>query len=197
MDHHHPGTVFVIVGPSGSGKDTLINWLRENLKHKTDILFVRRIVTRPADNDHEDHDTMEPGQFQQAKASGAFAVTWQAHDLHYAIPNSVKDHVDQGGQAILNGARRALHHLEAAFSDVQIIHLDVDPDILAERLANRGRGSDTDLSARLAQQKLDFQTRAPIIHVANNGPAAEAGQHIVGLIEQHRQRPSAGEADQK
>lgn len=185
---HLTGTVFVIVGPSGSGKDTLLNWLRAELQDRSEILFVRRIVTRPSDKGHEDHDTMELAKFLSAKEAGEFATVWQAHDLHYAIPASAKDHVDQGGLAILNGARRALDQLEAAFTRLQIIHLDVDPSILAGRLANRGRNSDTNLSARLAQQTLDFQAKTPIIHVANNGPVEEAGRHIVELIEQHHQR---------
>lgn len=185
MPDQTTGTVFVIVGPSGSGKDTLINWLRAELQDRREIQFVRRIVTRPSDKGHEDHDTMELAQFLSAKEAGAFATTWQAHDLHYAIPISAKDHVDQGGLAILNGARRALGQLEAAFARLQIIHLDVDPAILAARLTNRGRNSDTNLPARLAQQKFDFQAKTPIIHVANDGPVEEAGQQIVKLIEQH------------
>lgn len=185
---HPTGTVFVIVGPSGSGKDTLINWLRAELQDRREIQFVRRIVTRPSDKGHEDHDTMELAQFLSAKEAGAFATTWQAHDLHYAIPASAKDHVDQGGLAILNGARRALGQLEAAFARLQIIHLDVDPAILAGRLTNRGRNSDTNLSARLAQQKLYFQAKTPIIHVTNDGPVEEAGRQIVKLIEQRHHR---------
>ena len=64
---HPTGTVFVIVGPSGSGKDTLINWLRAELQDRREIQFVRRIVTRPSDKGHEDHDTMELAQFLSAK----------------------------------------------------------------------------------------------------------------------------------
>lgn len=188
MEHRPKGTVFVIVGPSGSGKDTVLNWLRAALKERSEIQFVRRIVTRPADRDHEVHDTMDLQSFLSAKEAGAFAVSWQAHDLHYAIPVSVKHHLDQGGTAILNGARRALGHLEAAFPELQIIHLDVEPAKLEGRLANRGRNSDTNLSTRMAQQKLDFQAKTPIIHVANNGPVEEAGQHIVRLVEQHQQQ---------
>lgn len=186
MQQKATGVIFVLVGPSGSGKDTVINWLRSHLAGQTDILFVRRIVTRISDSDHEDHETMSEEAFRRARDSGAFALSWQAHDLHYAIPVSVIDHLDRAGIAIVNGSRRALNEMEAVFDRLRIIHLDVDPAVLAERLALRSRGSDTSLSARLAQGTMEFNTRAPVIHVSNDGPVEAAGRYILDLIESHR-----------
>ena len=76
--------------------------------------------------------------------------------------------------------------MEAAFNHLQIIHLDVDPAVLAERLAHRSRDSDTSVTARLAQGALEFKTRTPVIHVSNNGPVEAAGRHILDLIWAHR-----------
>ena len=186
MQQTATGVIFVLVGPSGSGKDTVLNWLHTRLAGQTDILFVRRIVTRISDADHEDHETMSEEAFHQARASGAFALHWRAHDLHYAIPVSVINHLNKGGLAIVNGSRRTLSEMEAAFNHLQIIHLDVDPAVLAERLAHRSRDSDTSVTARLAQGALEFKARTPVIHVSNNGPVEAAGRHILDLIWAHR-----------
>ena len=156
MQQKATGVIFVLVGPSGSGKDTVINWLHTRLAGQTDFLFVRRIVTRISDADHEDHETMSDEAFHQARASGAFALHWRAHDLHYAIPVSVINHLNKGGLAIVNGSRRA------------------------------SRDSDTSVTARLAQGALEFKTRTPVIHVSNNGPVEAAGRHILDLIWAHR-----------
>ena len=55
------GRLVLVVGPSGAGKDTLINRAKEALKGDPRFHFVRRVVTRAADAAAEDHDTLGAG----------------------------------------------------------------------------------------------------------------------------------------
>ena len=49
-----------IVGPSGAGKDTLI---RGALAARPDLHLARRVITRPADTDSEDFDSVTEADF--------------------------------------------------------------------------------------------------------------------------------------
>ncbi|MFU0507530.1 hypothetical protein [Pseudaminobacter sp. NGMCC 1.201702] len=100
------GLLIAVVGASGAGKDSLMTYARERLGADPAVLFVRRAITRPARIDAEDHDSLSVDAFLAAQASGAFAVAWEAHGLHYAIPATAHRHLAAGGVAVINGRAR-------------------------------------------------------------------------------------------
>lgn len=170
------GRFAAIVGPSGSGKDTLIAWLRDRLADGDTFMFVRRVVTRTADRRLEDHDSMQPEEFARARARGEFAVVWEAHGLSYAIPGSVKRHIGAGGIAIANGSRRALPELREVFPGLAVIELAVRPEVLAKRLAGRGREDEAAIAARLAERNIRVEIDCDVLRIDNSGPIELAGQ---------------------
>lgn len=185
------GALVVIVGPSGSGKDTLINWLRDYLEDRPEFLFVRRTVTREADCGLEDHDTMTVAAFRAAEAADHFAVTWTAHGLHYGLPASIHDHIHGGGIAIANGSRKALGDIRKRFESLCVIHLTVDPATLAERLAGRGRESASEIAARLDRADLGAQPGQDVVVVDNSGAIETAGHQVLDLLVAERWRQHA------
>ena len=57
------GAFVAVVGPSGAGKDTLIAHARAALADEPQVEFVRRVITRLADGETEDHDTLTDAAF--------------------------------------------------------------------------------------------------------------------------------------
>ena len=82
------GNLFVIVGASGVGKDTLLNEIKRKLIH---FHFVRRYITRNLDETNEDHIPISSSDFQKKAKDGFFAITWEAHCLSYGIPKDIDD----------------------------------------------------------------------------------------------------------
>ncbi|MDH7797116.1 ribose 1,5-bisphosphokinase [Beijerinckia sp. GAS462] len=176
------GALIVVVGPSGAGKDSLIRYARAQLASDPAFLFVRRAVTRPADAASEDHDTLSPEAFAAAVAQGQFAVTWEAHGLHYGIPSSAKAHVGAGGVAIANGSRAALPSILASFDQVTIVHVTATPEVLASRLALRGREDAASIAARLRRNLPEPTTCGAWLEIDNSGELAAAGEALLSVI---------------
>lgn len=176
------GRLIVVVGPSGAGKDTLIDHARLALGDDPRVMFVRRVVTRRADESSEDHDTMSDADFATAEKAGAFAYTWRAHGLCYGLPAALSSHLADGGVAVANGSRAALPGLKKRFPELVTVLLTVRPDILAHRLAARGRESAVEIEARLRRAKDHAIDDADCIAIANDGAVEEAGGRLVELI---------------
>ncbi len=63
------GTLFLIVGPSGAGKDTLLDGTRESLKGDNSFVFAKRVITRPASAGGEEHDAVDVEEFERRRAA--------------------------------------------------------------------------------------------------------------------------------
>lgn len=143
------GVFVAVVGPSGAGKDSLLSGAAKALAVRTDISFVRRVVTRVPDRRSEDHDTLSVEAFQAAKARGAFCLSWSAHGLCYGVPMSALESVRQGCVVVANISRSALADTVRVFGSAMLIEVSAARDVLAERLKARERETPADVERRL------------------------------------------------
>ncbi len=177
-----PGAFVAVMGPSGSGKDTLIAHARDRLDSER-TFFVRRIVTRAADSAAEDHDTMSCEAFAAAEAEGAFALCWKAHGLDYGLPASVDAAIRDGRAVVANVSRAVLPLLRRRYRHVVPVHVFADPDILAARIARRGRESGEEIAARITRDPGISLAGDDIVRIDNGGHLAAAVERFVATIE--------------
>lgn len=175
------GAFVAVVGPSGAGKDTLIAHARAALSEEPQVDFVRRVITRPSDGQTEDHDTLSDVEFLEAQAEGAFALAWEAHGLRYGLPSSIDRAIENGHVAVANVSRGALPALRERYANVAVVEVTADPEILAARLAGRGRESRGEILARLART-ISCETTGQSIPLDNSGPKEIAGDRLVAII---------------
>ena len=177
------GTMIVVVGPSGAGKDTLIDYARDRLSHNSDISFVRRVITRPATAGGEDHLAVTEAEFELMRQQQAFAVSWGAHGLFYGIPTDTLGQIARGSTLVANGSRAALGEFRQAYARLAVIAISARQEIIAERLAARGRESLADIQARLARSADGWQAGPDCISIDNSGTVEEAGQALCDAVE--------------
>jgi ribose 1,5-bisphosphokinase len=145
-----PGRLILVVGPSGAGKDTLIAQARARLAGDPGIMFPRRIVTR-ATSAAEDHHTISNRDFAMAAEEGAYAFWWEAHGLKYAFPAGIDDDIRAGRTLVCNVSRGLVAMLRRRYAHVAAVLVTAPPEVLAARLAARGRASDGDIGQRMGR----------------------------------------------
>ena len=142
--------LILIVGPSGAGKDTLMNGARTALADDPRFRFVRRVITRPGDMGEEAHESVTEQAFELRRAAGDFALTWRAHGLHYGIPADISQDLAQGRVVIANASRAVVAEAASRFQ-AAVIEVSASADVLARRLAARGREDAVDVARRLSR----------------------------------------------
>lgn len=175
-----PGRLVLVVGPSGAGKDTLINLARNACAGDPDIVFPRRVVTRQA-SAFEDNEEMNAVAFSKALADGCFALHWEAHGHSYALPRAIDDDIGAGRAVVVNVSRGVIDVLRRRYANVIVVAITAPPAILAARLAGRGRSSDADLGKRL-NRVIDGAEPVPDVTIVNVGDAAEHAAVLTQII---------------
>lgn len=175
------GTLFLIVGPSGAGKDSVIRYCRERADEAR-VSFPRRAITRPPGDANEDHEPISESEFGLRLAAGAFALHWQAHGLGYGIPASIGADLVGGRNVVVNVSRAVVAEARARFVSVVAVLVTAPADILAARLAGRGRESGEAVAGRLARQ-VDRPLGEPTMAIDNSGRLEAAGDALLRMIE--------------
>ncbi len=160
------GRFIAVVGPSGVGKDSVMEAM---CVARPDLHRVRRVITRASTAGGEEFDGISPALFAARAAGGDFALHWQAHGLNYGIPREVHDVLDRGRDALANLSRGMLARAARVFPTLHVLHITTRPEVLAERLAARGRENRTEIARRLARAAPEFPPGLVVTEIDNSG----------------------------
>jgi len=127
--------LFLIVGPSGSGKDTMIE---RAAKRVQELNKVKRVITRE-NNEFEDFESISESEFNNQE----FFISWTAHGNKYGIPKLGQ------GNYIINVSRKMVNKIRSLHPKTHVIELTARPEVLLERQMRRGRDSKEEIMERL------------------------------------------------
>jgi len=179
---NRPAMLVLVVGPSGVGKDTLMNRARVLLAGRSDIVFVKREITRPTTGDAEQHIPIEEDAFTRRQADGAYALSWRANGLGYGVRTEIESHLAAGAIVVLNTSREIVASARQRFGRVRIISIVADPATIAERLKQRGRESAPDMARRLERASRPDLSGDDVVVLRNEGGVEEGAQRLAELI---------------
>lgn len=176
------GRLFLVVGPSGVGKDSVLDAARVHYQNSTDVLFPKRIITRAADAGGEVHIAVDEATFQTRAAAGDFVLSWQAHGYHYGISKDICADIDAGRDVVINVSRTVITTAQSRFSHVTVIAINAKPEVIAARLHQRGRESAAEIAKRLERAALSLPSGVDVQSVDNSGSLEDALSAFCGVI---------------
>lgn len=174
------GRLYYVIGASGSGKDSLIDYARTHLDGERPIVFAHRYITRPAEALGENHVALSAREFQLRRERSLFALHWQAHGQGYAVGIEIDRWMEQGLDVVVNGSRAYLARARERYPRIEPLLVSVDEAVLRQRLNGRNREAEAEIERRLERaQQLPAIDMTALSVVYNNGTLEEGGQNLL------------------
>lgn len=178
------GVLICVAGPSGAGKDTLINAARAHFAGDARLYFPQRTISRGATPD-EPHIPISDEEFERRRRAGEFFLHWRAHGVAYALGRDVRDALESSKTVVANISRAMIGAARDTWPQTFVIHVTVDPAVLRARLIARGRDSAANVDARLQRGgEVDVPPAPWVFPFANSAHVSDTAPRFISLIAQ-------------
>jgi guanylate kinase len=181
----HVAKVFVITGPSGVGKGTLI---RELLGRIEGLELSTSATTRPpreGEEDGRDYHFLEAEEFAERADAGDFLEHATFSGNRYGtLRSEVERCLDAGTSLVLEIEVQGARQVRAALGEraVLIFIAPPDPAVLRERLAGRGTDSAEAIERRLETAKQELEAQQEFKHVVVNEDVERAADELERIV---------------
>jgi ribose 1,5-bisphosphokinase len=178
------------MGPSGAGKDSVMNRARAMLAPDAPVFFAHRYITRLADSGGENHVALTQAEFALRREHGLFAFDWQAHGNCYGIGSEIHAWRKSGLTVVVSGSREHFLAADGLDADTHPVLITAPPQRLAERLAARGREDSGAATQRLGRGAAYEIADPRLVTIVNDGALEAAAQAFVSLLARLRCAPA-------
>jgi len=176
--------VFVITGPSGVGKGTLIRALRERCPSLELSISATTRKPREGEVDGVDYYFLSPDEFERRKAERDFLEFAPYSGNHYGTLRSEVDRrLDAGHSVVLEIEVQGAQQVRQSKPDsIQIFIAPSDPAVLRERLAGRGTDSPEAIDKRLETAETELASQGDFDYLVVNDDLERATEELVGIV---------------
>ena len=182
------GSLVYLMGPSGAGKTSLLDYARREIDGSLPVVFAHRYITRPLGSDNENYIALSPAEFELRKKRGVFAFDWQAYGFSYAIGLEIRLWLRAGLTVVVDGSRAHFASHDLAVGNLVPVLITVGRDELRRRLTARQRDDREAIERRLQRADKFAPADLSLVTIDNSGPIDRAGPAFIALL---RERATA------
>ena len=153
MKKDYPGVLFLVVGNSCSGKDSIIyGLLKKYPSNLIQLHIVKRYITRPP-SETELNNPITVDEFKKLENQEKFALKWHIYGLDYGVPIEIDNWLKKGHPVIVNVSRTIVKEAKEKYRNIKTIFVEVPFEITLQRVQERGRESGDLLNERIERAR--------------------------------------------
>lgn len=178
--------LFVISGPSGAGKGTVIARLREARPDLELSVSATTRSPRPGEVDGVSYHFMSDAQFDELVAQGGFLEWAHVHDHRYGTPRMHVEKVLEHASLILEIDPQGAFNVREAMPEAVLVFIAPPSlDVLRQRLEGRGTETPEELEKRLADADEFMKASVRYDEVVVNDVLDETVERLLAIIKSH------------
>jgi guanylate kinase len=176
--------VFVITGPSGVGKGTLIRGLLARLPQLELSVSATTRPPRPGERDGIDYHYLTSEEFDRAVAGGEFVehATYSGH-RYGTLRSELDRYLTPGVPVVLEIEIQGARQVRRAMPEAEAVFIaPPSREALRARLLQRGTDAPEQVDARLRTAERELQAQPEFEHVVVNDRLEEATEELVEIV---------------
>ena len=176
--------VFVITGPSGVGKGTLISKLLERVEGLELSISATTRDPREGEVDGRDYHFLAPEEFDRLiEAEDFLEFATYSGNRYGTLRSEVRRRLDQGHSVVLEIEVQGARQVRAAMREsVQVFIAPPDPASLRHRLESRGTDSLEAIDSRLEVAEQELAAQDEFAHRVVNDDLERAAGELEGIV---------------
>lgn len=176
--------VFVITGPSGVGKGTLISRLLERVPGLELSVSATTREPRAGELDGRDYHFLTAEEFdQRIEREDFLEFATYSGNRYGTLRSEVRKRLDAGHSVVLEIEVQGASQVRAAMREsVQVFIVPPDPEVLRQRLESRGTDSTEAIDSRLKVAEVELAAQGDFDHLVVNDDLERAAADLEGIV---------------
>lgn len=184
------GVLLVLSGPSGAGKGTICQKLRENRNDLSYSVSATTRAPRKGEVDGKDYFFLTIDRFKEMIVNDEMLEYAEIYGNYYGTPRSyVMNILDQGRDVVLEIDPQGALQIKKRFPDAVFVFI-VPPslDELTKRIYKRGTDSEEVIKRRLSAATSELAYASKYDYIIVNDEVEKASKKVSNIIDAERNR---------
>jgi guanylate kinase len=176
--------VFVITGPSGVGKGTLISRLLDAVPELELSTSATTRRPRSGEVDGREYHFLDTGEFERRVEAGDFLeYATYSGNRYGTLRSAVEDRLAEGHSVVLEIEVQGASQVRAAMPEaIQIFIAPTDPSVLRDRLVGRATDAPDEIEKRLRRAEVELESAVDFPHRVVNDEVQKAASELEDLV---------------